>query len=453
MSTRMDQTAVTAYEQLDARPITKNQKNIIALVIAGNLAEYFDMFLIGFVVALLTKPWHLTGFEAGFILACAGLGTVLGAVTWGRLADSLGRRSAYRWCVIMFVGFTALTLATPDRGWFMLALLRIGVGMGVGGLNISSIAYVQEFVPSRRRGLLTGLGSVFIPMGLFLGSIAQKIAGEDWRLLILLGCIPVFLLVWLHFVPESPRFLAACGRFDEARASLAWAMQLPESEVGPIPKPTVNRDGGSAYRLLLTKYRRSLILIVIASFSFILGVFAVQSWGQTLLKEGFGYSVSAVASMFMAVSFIDLIGRFGSAALADVIGRRWTLFLFGVLAAAGCGLAALSTQPGDGLRFYIAVLIIMGFGDGAFGIVNAHGAEQFPTSIRSSGLGLGYGLGATAKIFGPAAMGAMIGGSVVKQDVTLDVIAPCFLFFGLCLLIGAVTYLFTKESKGLRLAE
>lgn len=90
----------------------------------------------------------------------------------------------------------------------------------------------------------------------------------------------------------------------------------------------------------------------------------------------------------------------------------------------------------------------MGFGDGAFGILNAFGAEQFPTAVRSTGLGLGYGIGASAKILGPALMGAMIGGDVVKQNVTLDVITPTFSFFGVVLLVGAITYLFATETKG-----
>lgn len=38
------------------------------------------MFLIGFVVSLLTKPWNLSGTQTGIILACSGLGTVIGAI-------------------------------------------------------------------------------------------------------------------------------------------------------------------------------------------------------------------------------------------------------------------------------------------------------------------------------------------------------------------------------------
>ena len=218
----------SATQQIDSRPLTGHQKSLIWLVVVGNISEFFDMFLIGFVVSLLVKPWHLTGLEVGVILACSGLGTVVGAVMWGRLAARIGRRRAFFWCILLFVLFTFLSLFTPDRGWWMLAILRIGVGIGVGGLNIASIPYVQEFVPAKQRGLLAGLASVFIPLGLLLGAQAQEWLVEPlgWRGLIALGVLPVFLLLWLRAVPESPRFLQTHGRVDEAREALAWAMEM-----------------------------------------------------------------------------------------------------------------------------------------------------------------------------------------------------------------------------------
>ena len=192
----------SATQQIDTRSLTRHQKSLIGIAITGNIAEFFDMFLIGFVVSLLVKPWNLSGFEAGVILACSGLGTVAGAVVWGRLADKIGRRDAFFWCVLLFVFFTFLSVFTPDRGWWMLAILRIGVGLGVGGLNISSIPYVQEFVPAKQRGLLAGLASVFIPIGLLLGAQAQQWLGTPlgWRGLIALGVIPMALNVEFDFI-------------------------------------------------------------------------------------------------------------------------------------------------------------------------------------------------------------------------------------------------------------
>lgn len=434
----------TAYEQIDARPLTGHQKSIISLVVVGNISEFFDMFLIGFVVSLLTVAWHLTGVEAGVILACSGLGTVIGSIMWGGLADRFGRKRAFQWCVVCFVAFTALSVFLPNGAWLLLAILRVGVGVGVGGLNITSIPYVQEFVPSKSRGLLSGLASVFIPLGLLLGSISQSIVGDNWRVLIALGVLPVFLLVWLRFVPESPRFYQIKGRDDDARKALAWALEMPVDQVGELPQVALMEKAN--YGVLFSKHLKSLVIISLGSFCFILGSFAIQSWGQTLLKDAFGFPIQTVAYLFMGVSVADCIGRFGSAWLADVIGRRWTMFLFGIIGAAGCFYAAFFHD--SGWEFYIAVLVIMTFADGAFGILNAFGGEQFPNDVRSTGLGVGYGIGAIAKVVGPAFMGLLVGGNFIAQHIDIGVITTAFTFFGACLTVGAVTYLFARETKG-----
>ena len=166
------------------------------------------MFLIGFAVVQLQKEWSLGGFETGVILACSGLGTVLGSVLWGRAADQMGRRRTFFWCVLLFTIFTLASVFTPTGWWMMLALLRVLVGVGVGGLNIVSIPYVQEFVPTRQRGLLAGSARCS-PAGLFLGSLGQRAMHDNWRGLIALGAIPILLLAWIRIVPESPRVYLA----------------------------------------------------------------------------------------------------------------------------------------------------------------------------------------------------------------------------------------------------
>ena len=90
----------SALEQIDSRPLTGHQRSIIALAVVANISEFFDMFLIGFAVVQLQKEWSLGGFETGVILACSGLGTVLGAVLWGWAADRMGRRRTRRRCVV-----------------------------------------------------------------------------------------------------------------------------------------------------------------------------------------------------------------------------------------------------------------------------------------------------------------------------------------------------------------
>jgi putative MFS transporter len=446
---------MTALEQIDSRPLTKNQKNLILLVIMGNMSEFFDMFIIGFAVSSLLKDpaWHLQGYEAGWILAMSGLGTVIGSIVWGRMADRIGRKAAFTWCVLLFTVFTLASVFTPNDGWIMLAVLRIFVGIGVGGLNITSIPYVQEFVPAKQRGLLSGLASVFIPLGLFLGSVAQMVVGSNWRVLIALGGVPILLLFWLRMVPESPRFLQSRGRTAEARKALAWALEFPVDQLGALPEAASVQS--ASYSVIFSKYFKSLVIITVGSFCFILGSFVIQSWGQSILGSGYKFGPQMVGALFMLVSLGDLLGRLFSAWLADRIGRRWTLFGFGIVGAVGLMIAAGSALIASaahwdvstvGWVFFVGIFIAMTFGDGAFGILNAFGAEQFPNEARPTGLGLGYGIGATAKVFGPALVGALFG-----TKVTLDSIPIAFALFAVLLVLGGVAYLFAKETRGVSL--
>ncbi|WP_160149062.1 MFS transporter [Arcanobacterium ihumii] len=464
----------TAMEQIDSLPLTRNQKSLIGLTIVGNISEFFDLFLIGFVIHLLMKTpgWELTGFEAGIIGAASGIGTVLGAVLWGRLADSIGRKKAFIWCIAVLVFFTAVTLTIQPGQWQLLSLYRVGVCIGVGGLNITSIPFVQEFVPAQQRGLLSGLTSVFIPLGIFLGSLATKVLGEPfgWKGLIALGCIPVVLIAWAAIVPESPRFLISHGQIDEARKAYAWAMRIPEGNVGELPViPSENSSEKVAkvsYGHVLHKYPKQLVIISLGSFCFILGAFTVQSWGQSILGESFKFDVSTVAYMFMGVSLADLLGRLGSAWISDRIGRRRTMFIWGLFGAVGCVIAAISAKVASGtfsgtgaessstvhtagIVFFIGIVVAMAFGDGAFGILNAFGAEQFPNDVRSTGVGLGYGIGAIAKVVGPYFVGALIGGGKPTPDV---VFLP-FIVFAVLLVAGGFIYLQADETAGKQLEQ
>ncbi len=439
----------TALQLIDSRPLTKNQKNLISFAVIANISEFFDMFLIGFAVAALLKDpaWHLQGSEAGIILAMSGLGTVIGAILWGRLADKVGRKAAIFWCILLFTLFTIACVFTPTNGWIFLAALRVLVGIGVGGLNIVSIPYVQEFVPAKQRGLLAGLTAVFIPLGLFLGSVASGLTGSNWRLLIALGGIPILLLLWMRFLPESPRFLQSKGRTEDARKALAWALVLPAEQIGALPE--VSRVESASYSLIFSKYFKSLVIVALGSFCFIFGASVIQSWGQSILGSAYKFSTGMVAGLFMLVSLGDLLGRFSSAWLADRVGRKRVMLVYGLIGAVGLLIAAGSTalSGGSGSNagwiFFVGILIAMTFGDGAFGVLNPFGAEQFPNEARATGLGLGYGIGASAKIFGPALLGIMFG-----AKVTPETIQPAFLFFAVLLILGGITYQFASETKG-----
>ncbi|WP_246579941.1 MFS transporter [Candidatus Sodalis endolongispinus] len=155
----------------------------------------------------------------------------------------------------------------------------------------------------------------------------------------------------------------------------------------------------------------------------------------------------------MILSLGDLVGRLFSAWLSDYLGRRRTLFLFGLIGALGCMIAALSIQIStivhflnlnmisSGWIFFFGILIAMMFGDGAFGIINTFGGEMFSNQVRSTCLGLGYGVGSTAKIIGPVFLGGLIDGKNFSENI---VFVPFLIFAFIFLLVLLFIFLLAK---------
>jgi putative MFS transporter len=129
------------------------------------MLEFFDFFLMGFVLAFIVGPWHLTFGKSAVILLSAGIGAIFGAVFYGRLADAIGRRKVFMATVINFSVATGILALTPDGAWLFLAFFRFLVGFGVGGLYCVDLPLVQEFVPASKRGSISGLVTAAIPMG------------------------------------------------------------------------------------------------------------------------------------------------------------------------------------------------------------------------------------------------------------------------------------------------
>src|SRR5246127_2860138 len=250
------------FEVLDRQSrLTTNQKKILTAAIIGDALEFFDYFLIGFVLAFLIGPWKLTFGQSAFVLMSSGIGAIVGAYGWGWLADRVGRRKVFIGTVLNFSLATGLLYFTPDNGWIYLAAMRFFVGLGVGGLYCVDLPLVQEFMPSSKRGWTGGLVTCVIPLGVGLGAVMGAFMGSDqWRLLFALGVLPALLVLLVRiWVPESPRWLCRQGRYEEARKSLAWALQMEPSS---LPMPTA-ADAGPIIKsnwLDLFKYPRSLIV-------------------------------------------------------------------------------------------------------------------------------------------------------------------------------------------------
>ena len=250
------------FEVLDQRTtLTGNQKRIVAVAILGDMLEFFDYFLIGFVLAFVVGPWKLTFMQSAIVLLSSGIGAMFGAAFWGWMADKIGRRPVFNLTILNFSLATGALYFTADGDWVYLTLMRTVVGFGVGGLYCVDLPLVQEFMPAKKRGFIGGLVTTFIPIGVMIGSLfgAYLAPAVGWRGLFAAGVLPALaILVVRMWVPESPRWLLRQGRVADAKKSLAWALEMDPND---LTDPTPEEGDVTPSRFLdLFKYPRSLIV-------------------------------------------------------------------------------------------------------------------------------------------------------------------------------------------------
>ena len=440
------------FEVLDRQArLTGNQRKIIAAAVIGDALEFFDYFLIGYVLAFVIGPWKLTFGQSAYVLLSSGIGAILGAYVWGWIADRVGRRTVFVGTVLNFSIATGLLYFTPDNGWVYLTIMRFFVGVGVGGLYCVDLPLVQEFVPSSKRGFVGGLVTAVIPLGVGMGAVlAAFMPGDNWRYLFLIGLAPSLLVLLIRlWVPESPHWLARQGRMEEARRSLAWAMQVaPESL--PLPVAPANPPKVSWFELF--KYPRSLLVSWLGNAGAQTGVYGVALWAPSLFVLLLGVPPKEAAKMMILLSVTGFIGRLAFAWFSEKIGRRNCGGLLGF----GAGILIITAGYNYnamifGLSaFWLILAAAMFFADGGFAIVGPYAAEVWPSHLKTTGMGSAYGFGGIGKIIGPAGLAVIVGSSnYLKPDVPLPQFPTAFLYLGCWFLMaGLVYYFFGLETKG-----
>lgn len=442
------------FDVLDRQTtLTGNQKKIIAAAVIGDALEFFDYFLIGFVLAFVIGPWKLTFGQSAIVLMSSGLGAIIGAYVWGWLADRIGRRKVFIGTVLNFSIATGLLYFTPDNGWVYLTILRFFVGVGVGGLYCVDLPLVQEFMPSSKRGWVGGLVTCVIPLGVGMGAVLGAFMGADqWRLLFAIGVLPALIVLLVRiWVPESPWWLVRQGRYEEARKSLAWALQMDPNKL-PLPTAASAPRPVKPSWFELFNYPRSLLVSWLGNAGAQTGVYGVVLWAPSLFVLLLKVTPQEASKMMILLTVVGFFGRLAFSFLSERIGRRNSGGLLGF----GAGTLIIAAGYNyDGVlfgvsAFWLILAAAMFFADGGFAIVGPYAAEVWPSHLRTSGMGSAYGFGGIGKIIGPAGLALIVGSSnYLKPDVPLPQIPTAFLYLGCWFLMaGVVYYFFGLETKG-----
>jgi len=415
--------------------LTSNQWKIIATAGIGDMLDFFDFFLIGYVLAFILKDWQLTYGQSALILISAGLGAVPGSFFWGWMGDLIGRRKVFILTALNVAAATGIMYFTPSQdgwvpGWLFLIFFRFFVGFGNAGLIAVDIPLVQEFVPTYKRGWVSGLTTALLPGGNVLGAISGAFLAPyiGWRGLFLVGLTPALLVLMIRYwIPESPRFLMRVGRFEEARKSLAWALKCDPEE---IDLPTEAAEIERTSWLELFRYPRSMLAACLVALSQTGGV-GILMWITALFVMVLKVTPAEASYLMIWVGLLGIVGRVVASWMSDAFGRRASGFLIGVGGAISMALAGYlhDVYVGTVSVFFVLIMVQRFFGDASYAIIGPYLAEVWPNRLRASGMGFSYGIGNLGKIIGPLGLALVIGSSnYITPKATLDQIFPALLF-------------------------
>jgi sugar porter (SP) family MFS transporter len=424
-----------------------------ALVAAlGGLLFGFDTAVISGTTDALRTRFALSDNLLGFTVASALIGTIIGAFGSGRPADTIGRRGTLGILgVIYFVASLGCALSW-DWGSF-LAFRFIG-GLAVGGASVVSPLYIAEISPAYYRGRMVAITQFNIVFGILLAYLSNYIIGglhlgaNEWRWMFGVMAVPsalFFLLILL--TPQSPRWLVARNRLEEARQVLARCgtdAGSVDDEVRDIQRSMDLAHHSLSERFFTKRYRKPILLAVaIAAFNQLSGINAVLYYTPSIFRmAGAGVQSALLQSVIIGCTMLGftVFAMF----IIDRVGRRKLMIAGSIGYITGLvGVTYAFYFKVQGPLLLVSLLIFIaahGYGQGA--VIWVFLSEIFPNRVRARGQSLGC--------FTHWAMNAGI-------SWTFPVIAAAagwmaFAFYAMCM-VGQLAWsvMVMPETKGISL--
>src|SRR5260221_2395319 len=206
-----------------------------------------------------------------------------------------------------------------------------------------------------------------------------------WRVLFALGVLPAFFaLGFIVWVPESPLWLLTQGGIDDARNSLAWALERDPAQLGDLEhEPRI----GHVRFVEIFDHPRSLLASWLSQLGFQTGANGVALWAPTLLVLVLDIPVAQAARLMIGVTVAGLAGRLIFVWASEFIGRRplGLISALGAAAALTVGAILHSEMIGSISLFWVCLMLWAIFGDGGYAVVGPYAAEVWPARIRTTG--------------------------------------------------------------------
>jgi len=393
-------------QRLEMLPLGAGLRRLVIRVSAGGWFEFYDLFMSAYISLGLIQHglFSATGSDlasiAGFI-AAGFAGMFVGTLLFGSISDRFGRTTTFRISLLFYSVMTALMACAPTAAGIDVFRLLAGVGIGVQIITID--AYISEIAPKEARGRLIALSQAItytaVPAVAVLSYllVPRTIAGfPGWRVVALIGAVGAA-SVWpaARRLVESPRWLAARGRLEEAQAALAdIERQTGTSGVATSvvyqPEPAPAGDGTWS-----RAYRSRTIMLVLFNIVQTIGFYGFASWIPLLLYQG-GIAFVRSLEYTSIIALCTPLGPVLAVYYADRFERKWQIVILALLSGAFGLLLGIARTPLAILTFGTLITLANTWFSCAF---HAYQSELYPTRIRATAVGFVYSWSRLSSIF------------------------------------------------------
>ena len=393
------------------------------------ILDGLEVTIIGSIVGVLQEKQtlNLSAVEVSGAGTAYLIGSVLGALFFGRLTDRLGRKKLFMITLGVYLVATIATAFSFNYVWF--AACRFLTGAGIGGEYAAINSAIDELIPARARGwtdlAINGTWWVGTAFGAALTTVLTNPnflpVNIGWRLAFGLGAIlGMGILLVRRYVPESPRWLMMHGRFDEADEVVAMIERevmkedkiksLPEPEGSMLIRPVGTVSYGQIARSMLKDYpTRSLL-----GFSLMVGqafLYNAIFFTYGLVLTTFYHIPSSTVGLYLIPFAIgNIIGPLTIGRLFDTIGRKkmisFTYIISGILLAITGWLFLQGAL--NAITQTICWSIIFFFASAGASSAYLTVSEVFPLEVRALAIALFFSIGTGAAAAAPLLFGILI---------------------------------------------
>lgn len=434
------------FNELKTRPMNSYRWLLVGLCILLNIVDGYDVQVMSFTAASVSKEWALSGSVLGILISLGLVGMAFGSLFIAPIADKVGRRTIILSCLLLS-GITML-FSSHVMNPYQLGVLRFITGIGIGGLLTNGAVMANEFSTTKWKNLSVALLSTGYAIGAVVGGmIAYRLIGTvGWRSVFMCGGIfTLTVLVLVYFVlPESVEYQLIKRQPNSIERINKTLAKFNIQAIHSFPTYKELTHGKVSIKTLFKgNFKARTIFVWIAFFSVMAGQYFILTWTPKLLTMA-GMTPEQGVSLGIILNFG---GIFGAILMAFLTVRyQINLVLSSFFALTAIFITVFVLNSGNYVySMWIAVLVGV-FNNGCVAGMYALANSTYDTEIRATGVGSAITMGRLGGILSPLGAGYLLDAGIKPLHLyNIDAI-----LFAIGCIVIFVMYLTVKKQKHIK---